>query len=169
MIYLAAVHGVKTKKSAGGNMTGFIRKLPLISGQNAIGQFLRSVIAGGIASLVDVSVYSICVNAIGINHIVSNTFSFVFGLLVNYYLSREWVFNQRVHNVKRDFFLFSVIGVIGLLMSNVMLLLLVDAGILYFLLASNNSGLVKTAAKIITVVLVFFWNFLARKKIVFAG
>lgn len=150
-------------------MTENLKKTLVYSNENVIGQFLRSVVVGGIASLVDISLFSMGVNLLGINHIAANTFSFVFGLLVNYYLSREWVFNQKIHNARKDFMLFALIGVIGLILSNFLLFIFVDFRILYLLLATPNSRIVKPAAKVIVVAIVFFWNFFARKKFVFSN
>ena len=149
-------------------MTDYIKKVFFDATDKLFVQFVRSVMAGAAASVADISIYGIGVNLLGINHIVSNTFSFIFGLSVNYYLSREWVFNKKKRNTKRDFLLFSLIGIIGLLLSSVLLYILVDLGTLYYLLMTENSGLVKSAAKIFAVILVFFWNFIARKRVVFS-
>ena len=144
------------------------RKLPFFSNEHVVGQFMRCGIIGGIASLVDISIYSLGANILGINHILANTLSFLFGLIINYYLTREWVFNQKTDHTGKDFLVFSVIGVIGLVISNVLLLLMVNTGLLYAVLMTNSDALVRSAAKIITVVVVFFWNFTARKKLVFS-
>ncbi|MCR4435936.1 MAG: GtrA family protein [Clostridiales bacterium] len=150
-------------------MEDYIKKISIFSSGNVLGQFVRSVVVGGIASFVDIGIYSLGVIALGIHHRISNILSFISGLIVNYRLSREWVFNQKVHHVKKDFLLFSAIGVIGLLISDILLFILVDRRVLYFILPFSDSGLVKSAAKIITVVLVFFWNFFARKKMIFSS
>ncbi|MFZ5986212.1 MAG: GtrA family protein [Bacillota bacterium] len=153
--------------SQGLNLTLFLKRTFIYQNQNSLNQFLRYVIVGGLASVVDISAFSIGTNIMGINHILSNTLSFMLGLVTNYLLSREWVFNKKIHNIKRDFFLFSLIGLVGLLISNIFLFILVDTGMLYFLLASSNDSLVKTVAKLTVIGIVLFWNFIARKKIVF--
>lgn len=149
-------------------MESYGRKLFIFSNNNAFGQFVRCALVGGIASLVDLAVYSLAVMHLGIHHLLSNILSFTAGLFVNYFLSREWVFGKRVHDTKRDFFLFSVIGAIGLLMSSILLYVLVDQERIYYFLPPIEDDLAKGAAKIVTIGLVFIWNFFARRKIVFS-
>lgn len=149
-------------------MENYFKKIFFSKTNNTMSQFLRYAVVGGIASLVDISVFSLGISLFRINHIVSNSMAFVFGLVVNYLLSREWVFNKKTHNVKRDFTLFSLIGFMGLILSNILMYGLVDTGLLYIMLASSNNNIVKTVAKLIVIFLVFLWNFIARKRIVFA-
>jgi len=132
-----------------------------------IEQFLRYAVVGGIASVADVSLYYVAAGIFDANHLLANTLSFSVGLLVNYFLSREWVFNYSRHRFGRDFVLFAVIGVIGLGISSLILFLLVDMGILSGLLYFAGDDFIKLAAKLIAVLTVLFWNFFARKKIVF--
>jgi len=148
-------------------MADYIKRMFFCTNSNTLVQFFRYTIVGGIAAFVDLSLYNTGVQILKANHIISNSFSFVSGLLVNYYLSREWVFNKKVHNIKKDFALFALVGVIGLLLSNIILFMLIDAGILYYLMPFSDDGRVKVTAKIAAVILVLFWNFTARKRIVF--
>ena len=148
-------------------MNSIIRKIFMHESNSLIVQFFRYGIVGGIASAVDISVFYIAVNLADINHLIANTLSFSFGLIVNYFLSREWVFNKKKHNARKDFLLFAVIGVLGLLLSNLILFILIDCNVLYKLLPVLDSNLTKLTAKLIAVFVVLFWNFIARKKIVF--
>jgi putative flippase GtrA len=150
-------------------MIDSIRRWGLFSSHNPLGQFARSAVVGGIASAADVSVFSMGVYLLKINHILSNTLAFAAGLTINYYLSREWVFNRKVHKPRRDFLLFSIIGVIGLLLSNVFMYVMVDLGTLSLIFGSASDNLVKPAAKAAAIALVFIWNFTARKKVVFSS
>jgi len=149
-------------------MEDYFKKAILVPTDNTLHQFVKSALVGGLASVIDISVFSLGINILGINHIAANTLGFVFGLTINYLLSRKWVFNKKVHNTGRDFLLFSLIGFIGLILSNVLMFTLIDTGLLYIILAAFGDRAVKTFAKITVVVVVFFWNFIARKKIVFA-
>ena len=130
-------------------------------------QFFRYALVGGLASIVDISIYNFLTNVTNMHPIASNSISFIFGLLINYYMSRKWVFNQQAYNFKKDFSLFAIIGVIGLILSNFILFVLLDTKLLYNILFFIGEDLVKLFAKLITVVIVLFWNFIARKKLVF--
>jgi putative flippase GtrA len=117
--------------------------------------------------VIDISIYSLLANGFSVNHLIANTISFIFGLLTNYLLSRTWVFGRQRHNFARDFVLFAVIGIIGLFFSNFILLFLIDFKILHMILTFLNNDQIVFLAKIIAVFLVLFWNFIARKKLVF--
>lgn len=145
-----------------------IRKFLLVPTDNVVNQFTRYALTGGIASVADISLFNVCANLFRINHILSNTLSFSLGLTVNYLLSREWVFNKRTHNLKKDFLLFSVIGIIGLILGNILMFLLVDLGTLYLILGYAGDGLIKSAAKLLIMFPVLLWNFFARKTFVFS-
>lgn len=135
--------------------------------KDVIRQFIRYLLVGGLASAADVSLFYIFTGIFGANHILSNTVSFTIGLLINYFLSREWVFGHSGHRVGRDFLIFSVIGVIGLCLSNLILYILLDCRILFLLLGFAGKNIVLFAAKLAAVLTVLFWNFSARKKFVF--
>jgi putative flippase GtrA len=128
-------------------------------------QFLKYSVAGGIAAVIDISIFSIAVNLFRINHIISNTFSLLAGLAVNYLLSSKWVFNIQSHHTA-NFMLFSMVGIIGFLLSNTLLYIFIDIKVLYYLLLSSNDKVIKPLAKGITTGLVLVWNFLARRKLV---
>lgn len=153
-------------------MENYIRRIFVRENNNIYVQFFRYAIVGGFAALADISVFYLAANIIGINHIIANTMSFIFGLLLNYFMSRVWVFNKQTQSMIRDFILFAVIGVIGLLLSNMILYVLVDLRLLYnifaIILSFNGDNFTKISAKLVSVFIVLFWNFVARKKIVFA-
>jgi putative flippase GtrA len=130
-------------------------------------QFLKYIIVGGIASLVDIAVYYAGISVLEINYIIANTFSILAGLFVNYYLSREWVFNHKKHRFIRDFGLFALVGLIGLGLSNVLLYVLVDLKILSKIAFFLKDKSIKVVAKLIVMIIVLFWNYIARKKFVF--
>ena len=134
---------------------------------NLLKQFIKYSLVGGAAAVLDISIFYFLSAGLGLNYIFSNTMSFTIGVLANYLLSRGWVFGQHTHRFGRDFTLFLIIGVIGLFISNFILYILIDWGILYMLLAFAGDSFVKFTAKLIAVFIVLFWNFAARRKIVF--
>lgn len=117
--------------------------------------------------MVDIAVYSLAVQVLLINYLAANTFSFSVSMVANYFWSREWAFNKKEHNLRRDFLLYSLIGLTGLLLSNLLLYILIDLGIMEFFLPASSNALIITSAKIATIFIVFIWNFAARKKLIF--
>ena len=93
----------------------------------------------------------------GLHYLLSATISFILGLITNYLLSISWVFNNRtMGNRWAEFAVFAIIGVIGLGL---------NALIMY--VCTDKMGIHYMLSKIISTVLVFFWNFFARKLVLF--
>ncbi|MCX7841958.1 MAG: GtrA family protein [Clostridia bacterium] len=131
------------------------------------GQFVRYSLVGGVAAAADISLYYMGTGILAFNHLLANTLSFSVGLIVNYFLSREWVFNHYEHKFGRDFTLFALIGILGLGISNLLLFILIDAGALRAVFSFMESNLLKLFAKIISAFVVLLWNFSARRIAVF--
>jgi len=134
---------------------------------STVAQFLKYSLAGGIATLVDFTVFSLAAGALGVNHILANTLSFTAGLAVNYLLSASWVFRTETNNKARDFAVFSVIGIIGLGLTNLLLYLFIDLGIMLRIFYFLHEDMILMLSKMITVAIVLVWNFSARKKFLF--
>jgi putative flippase GtrA len=93
--------------------------------------------------------------------LLAAAFGFIAGLIFNYIFSLIFVFRHTNENAKqhkiRSFILFTVIGVIGLLITEVCMF----AGIHIF---GQKWYL---AVKIITAGIVLMWNYIARKILIF--
>lgn len=130
-------------------------------------QFLRYSIAGGIATLADLAVFYFLTGVFAFNHIVSNTLSFILGLFVNYFLSKRWVFGSKTGSSPKDFALFSIIGVIGLILTNILLFIFIDMNVMKRLFRFLGDKSVLLLSKTTTVFIVLLWNFSARRKLLF--
>lgn len=120
-------------------------------------QFFRYTFVGGIAFLVDFGTLALLTEVFKLHYLVSAGIAFILGLTVNYLLSISWVFNNRtMDNRLLEFILFSIIGLIGLGFNELFMWILTDILAIYYLLS-----------KIITTIIVYFWNFFARKFILF--
>ena len=121
---------------------------------------------------------------------------FIFGVLVSYYLSVKFIFTTRnIKNKKLELIMFFGIGIIGLLFTLLFMFLFIEihpfkefttmlTNVLspYFNVISlwinsiySHFNMVKTCSsldneftsRIIVTIIVFFWNFFARKIIIF--
>lgn len=138
-------------------MKDIIRKAFVSSSDNTLLQLFRYTFVGGFAFIVDFGLLYVLTEFAGFHYLVSATLSFVAGLVVNYLLSKVWVFTQSTYSNKRvEFLLFAVIGVIGLGINNVSIWFLSDVIGLWYMLS-----------KAITTVVTYLWNFFARKYILF--
>ena len=121
-------------------------------------QFFRYLFVGGFAFIVDFSLLYVFSDICGIYYLISAALSFIISLIVNYLISVYWVFNKnKIDNKLFEFGVFSLIGVIGLIFTEIILYLCTDIFGIYYLVS-----------KIIATAIVMFWNFLARR-IMFYG
>ncbi len=124
---------------------------------NTLLQLIRYTFVGGLAFLVDFGTLFLLTEYFDIHYLVSAGIAFLFGLILNYFLSVKWVFNSRaMENRFLEFLLFMFIGLVGLVLNELFIWILTDIILIYYLYS-----------KIITTFLVYFWNFFARKLILF--
>lgn len=124
---------------------------------NTMIQLFRYGFVGGAAFLIDYGLLFSLTEWLEINYLVSAAIAFVVGLVVNYLLSISWVFNQnRNGKPMKEFLFFTVIGVVGLMLNELILYAVTDWMHLHYMFS-----------KIISTVIVFFWNFFARKTLLF--
>ena len=118
-------------------------------------QFLRYVAVGGTAFAIDFLVLTGALD-LGIHYIAATIIAFMAGLLVNYCLCVLWVWSGTQARSIRDIFIFTVIGIGGLLLTVCLMWLLVDV-----------FSLNVRASKVMVASIVLLWNFGLRKTFVF--
>lgn len=120
---------------------------------NILIQLFRYVFVGGTAFVVDFFFLYVFSDIFGIYYLISAVFSFIISVLVNYTMSTRWVFNQNnIENRVVEFNLFLLISTIGLVFTEILLYFFTDICGIHYLIS-----------KIISAVIVLFWNFLARR------
>lgn len=124
---------------------------------NTYVQLIRSLVVSVVALVFDFSTLVLLKEKVGINYLVAATLGFSVGVVVNYILSAYWVFTDRkLASAKAEFVVFVVICTIGLVLNLIIISLLVEQLRVDYRLA-----------KLFATVAVFFWNFVARKKILY--
>lgn len=121
-------------------------------------QVLRYLISGGAAFLVDAGLLTLLSETLGRDMLLLWTaVAFAAGLLTTYLFSILWVFDRRsVKNRAAEAGIFVLIGLAGLGLTE-----------LFMWVLANKAGIHYLPAKAITTVLVFIWNFTAKKSILF--
>lgn len=116
-------------------------------------QLFRYVFVGGIAFVADWGMMVFLHEAIHTNVYIATAIAFVFGLIVNFVLSKIFVFQEASERTGTagEFIAYGIIGVVGLLFTEVIMWLLLKIGVLYMI------------AKIVAAAIVLIWNFVARK------
>ena len=120
-------------------------------------QFFRYVFVGGCSFLVDAGVLWLCVHA-GLHYLVGACFGFVAGLVCNFLLSRALVFHAQTPRVGRmlEFLGYALIGLVGLGLTEALLYFFTEIVHLHYMLS-----------KVVASAVVLFWNFFARKIILY--
>jgi putative flippase GtrA len=120
-------------------------------------QMFRYLFVGGAAFIIDFLSLFILTDFFGIYYLISAAIAFILGLIVNYFLSISWVFNKRkLKNRHLEFGVFAVIGIIGLGFNEVFIWFFTQDLQIYYLIS-----------KIFAAIIILFWNFFARKYILF--
>ena len=143
-------------------------------------EILRFLLVGGVATLADYFVFWIFDAWIfpeswgTVALVLSTALGFCVGLIVNWVLSVRFVFRDTqaeisVHS-KKPFLTFTLIGLIGLLLTEVGVVLLVwtlPSITLFGITALFGTAWKKWIAKAVMTCLVLVWNYLGRKIFIF--
>lgn len=121
---------------------------------NKYPESLRYLMVAIIGLGFDFSLVIVSKEVLHLHYLIASCIGFIFGLLVTYELSNRFVFGKPKGNKNKTFFLFSIVGVVGLLILNALMYL--QTGLL---------GVNYILAKIIATGFVFCWNFIARKSL----
>jgi putative flippase GtrA len=134
-----------------------LKKISISQTDNTLIQFIRSLIVGSIAAVIDISLLYIFTNNLKIHYLISAAMSFTVGLTVNYFLSKKWIFYKvNFQNRFTEFSIFLIIGTVGLLLNELFIWYFTSQLNIYYMLS-----------KIIATLIVFSWNFSSRKLILF--
>lgn len=121
--------------------------------ENFFVQLFRYVFVGGIAFIADWGMMVFLHEALHTNVYIATAIAFIFGLIVNFILSKIFVFQEASEKTGTvgEFIVYGIIGATGLLFTEVIMWLLLKIGILYMI------------AKVVAAAIVLIWNFVARK------
>lgn len=126
---------------------------------NGLVQFIRYVFVGGAAFGVDYVALFLLAHFAGLHYLLAASLSYLLGMVVNYMISVRWVFDfRRVAQWEREFVIFFLIGIAGLILNGFVITLLVE-----------TFGLPYLAAKLVASALILFFNFGARKLLLFSA
>jgi len=122
-------------------------------------QFFRYFIVGGVAFVVDFTLLFLLTEFGHLHYLLSASVAFMAGIAVNYALSVSWVFDHRsVDNRMHEFEIFAVIGILGLAF---------NAALMW--LFTERVGFHYLGSKMVAALLIFLFNFSARKVLLFSG
>ncbi len=118
-----------------------------------LAQFMKFGIVGVMAFVIDYGFMIFLTEVFGVPYLISTTVSFIVSVIFNYFASMRFVFKRKDDmSRKREFIIFVVLSVIGLVINDVFMWLMVD-----FLYIDYR------ISKIVVTFIVAVWNFVTRK------
>lgn len=118
---------------------------------------LRYLVASAIALAVDAGTYIAMIRIGDVHYLVAGPIGFMLGLVTVYVLSVRWVFHQRrLAGRRSEFVIFTLIGIFGLLVNELVLYVCVE-----------RLSMSPELAKLTSAGIVFCCNFLGRKLLLF--
>lgn len=128
--------------------------------KSLLGQFLRYLVTGGLAFVVDFGLFALCLYVFNWHYLLANFVGLVAGLVLNYAMSIVWVFTACKRTFERrkiaEFALFTIVGFAGVGLNQLLMYLMVD-----------GFEVNEMISKMVAAVLVLIWNFGARKLMLF--
>lgn len=112
-------------------------------------------VIGSFSSGLDFLIYTLLVQVVGLQYIISNCISVLGGITTSFILNRNYNFKVK-DKTKLRFSIFLTVGLCGLLFSNLILYLCI-----------GMMGIDKIISKLLSIVLVVFFQFLANKYVTF--
>ena len=115
-------------------------------------QIIKFVIVGGIATVIDFAVFFVLHDVFKVPTLPSNIISFSVSVVYNYIASVKWVFDVKKDDPKKQFIIFMILSIIGLLLNTLIVYVTIDILHWWSLLA-----------KVIATGIVMVFNFITRK------
>jgi len=120
-------------------------------------ELARYFFASLAAFFADTGSLALMTSVFGVQYLISAPIAFMFGLVIVYVLSIRWVFETRtLQSARKEFAVFLAIGIVGLL---------INEGVLWLL--TGFFGMFYLVSKLVSVFVVFGWDFLTRKALLF--
>ena len=137
--------------------------------ESGLRQMIRFALVGAVATVFDYAVLLILYDVFHVSQWISVAAGYGVGLIVCYILSIVWVFPYRsISNKHIEFAVFIIIGVVGLVLTEIVVeVTLRIMSLMPNLTASLGGAMRISAAKLIAIIIVFFFNFWARKVTMF--
>ena len=115
-------------------------------------QIIKFVIVGGIATIIDFAVFFVLHDVLNVSTLPSNFVSFSISVIYNYIASVKWVFDVKKDNPKKQFAIFMVLSIFGLLLNTIIVYIIIDIFNWWSLIG-----------KVMATSIVMVFNFVTRK------
>lgn len=120
-------------------------------------QFVQYVGVGGTAAIVEWISFALFNNLLSLHYSYAVLLSFMVATTVNYFLCKKFVFNKGRYSLQTEALLLYLVSGLGL-----------GLNLLFMWYFVGVKGFPAVPSKIFSTGIVFFWNFTARKMLIFA-
>ncbi|NJP06818.1 MAG: GtrA family protein [Chloroflexaceae bacterium] len=128
--------------------------------QQDIRRFVRFAVVGMLGTLIDIVLFTLFYEWLGMPTLLANTLSYSVGILNNFVLNRTWTFGDiQRRAIEKQFLQFTLISLSALMLNNILVLTLATP--LGDLFAAPQWGYL--LAKVCATAAGFFWNFFANR------
>ncbi len=121
-------------------------------------QMFRYLFVGGVSFVADYAVLFLLKEFGALHYLLAAALAFCAGIIINFILTKLLVFQVVMQNKIRERTIFALICLAGLLYTEGIMFILTDLLGAHYLIS-----------KIVATVIVFFWNFFAKKLILYRG
>ncbi len=129
---------------------------PVAAKQKELIQVIRFGLVGAVCAVLDILFFVILYEYLHINYLVANFGSTCLAILINYYISKKWVFKSGKYSARVEFMAFMVFSIIGLVINQVLIWSFVE-----------HVALDPKTGKLLAIILVAIFNFITKKIFVF--
>ena len=126
-------------------------------------QFLSYFSVGGVSALVEWTLFALLLYLLDMTYPVATTLAFIVSTTTNWYLGRTFTFkDSEAYKGKsvKEYLLVFLVSAIGLGFNILLMYFFVDV-------LGMNTKIMQTSAKVISTGIVFMWNFLSRKFLIY--
>ena len=126
-------------------------------------QFLSYFSVGGVSALVEWTLFALLLYLLDMSYPVATTLAFIVSTTTNWYLGRTFTFkDSEAYKRKsvKEYLLVFLVSAIGLGFNILLMYFFVDV-------LGMNTKIMQTTAKVISTGIVFMWNFLSRKFLIY--
>lgn len=126
-------------------------------------QFLSYFCVGGVSALVEWTLFALLLYLLDMSYPVATTLAFIVSTTTNWYLGRTFTFkDSEAYKGKsvKEYLLVFLVSAIGLGFNILLMYFFVD-------ILGMNTKIMQTSAKVISTGIVFMWNFLSRKFLIY--
>src|SRR5687768_11390713 len=127
-----------------------------LSKQKEVVQIIRFLIVGVVSAIFDLLLFVLLNDYYNVNYLLAGFISTLFAILLNYYISKKWVFSSGKYSSRVEFIAFMVFSGIGVVLNSILIWLFVE----YMLLEP-------TPSKVLAIGIVAIFNFITKNLFVF--